>query len=139
MPKYIYIYIYFFFLYQTWKYSINLFQNKEHYLDLGLQFCTLFHIVATENSVEINFTKSLYTQSKFSSKTSWKFFDEKFAQRKLCQSYPVYMIKFGQSFYPKLQFCGKFKDKKNGWIGILIPKTCFDWSIPINVSKFSGK
>ena len=45
------------------------------------------------------------------------FFDSKFAQRKLCQSYPVHTVtvysKFNQSLYPKLPFDGKFKNKQN--------------------------
>jgi len=53
-----------------------------------------------------SWNKSTFTWSKFSSKTWSKFFDRKFVQRKLCQSYPVDTIKvwlkFDQSFYPKL-------------------------------------
>jgi len=39
----------------------------------------------------------------------------KIDQRKLCQSYPIY-TKFDQSFYPKLPFSVKLKNKRNGWI-----------------------
>ena len=64
------------------------------------------------------YSKSLFTRSKFSSENWSKFFDRKFTQRKLCQSYHAYTIKvwsnFDQSFYPKLTFGGKFKDKQNG-------------------------
>ena len=80
----------------------------------------------------------LHDQS-FPWKTWSMYFYGKFAQRKLCQRYPVYTIKvwskFDQSFYPELPFGGKIKDKQNGWM-VLIPKRCFDWSSP---SKFFTK
>ena len=36
--------------------------------------------------------------------------------KKTVKSIPFTPSKFGQSFYPKLPFGGKFKDKQNGWI-----------------------
>ena len=53
-----------------------------------------------------------------------KFCDGKLAQRKLCQSYLLVV-----------------NSKTNKWLNqILIPKRCFDWSIPIKVRQsFSQK
>ena len=61
-----------------------------------------------------NVIKSVYTIKVYTKNWSM-FFDGKFAQRIICQSYPVY-TKFDQSFYPKLPFSVKLKNKRNGCI-----------------------
>ena len=63
--------------------------------------------------------------------------DQSLPSKTICSKKTVKVIpftqsKFGQSFYPKLPFCGKFKDKRYGLM-VLILKRCFEWSIPIKV------
>jgi hypothetical protein len=43
-------------------------------------------------------------------------FDWNLLKENFVKSIPFTPSQFGQSFYPKLPFGGKFKDKQNGWI-----------------------
>ena len=64
-------------------------------------------------------------------------FDGKFAQRKLCQSYPVYMLKFVQSFLHSTTHiwisCSSFFKLTRNCLHRSWSERCFDWSIPIKV------
>ena len=58
-------------------------------------------------------TKDPFTQSKFSVKVFWQKICAKKTLSKIIQ---FSQSMFDQSFYPKLPFSSKFKDKQNSWI-----------------------
>jgi len=66
------------------------------------------------------------------SKTWSKFLTELLLKENFVKVIPFTQSKFGKSCYPKLPFCGKFKDKRYGKM-VFILKRCFEWSIPIKV------
>jgi hypothetical protein len=75
-------------------YYVMFLEKVTHMLILVTCYIAMKNITYTSmTGLVIHSGKSPFTRSKFSLKSWSKFFDGNFAQRKLCQSFPVYTIK----------------------------------------------
>jgi hypothetical protein len=75
-------------------YYVMFLEKVTHMLILVTCYIVMKNITYTSmTGLVIHSGKSPFTRSKFSLKSWSKFFDGNFAQRKLCQSFPVYTIK----------------------------------------------